>query len=408
MRSSALSALSALLLLTPSAIASPHPHASSQAGFEYNGLQRRWECGGETCGWSGQLCCAIGTYCYTDANDQAQCGSTASGYWELFTTTYVLTDLQTITSTGSNLIETAAVAVSTATPQCHYALNETPCGDICCAADQKCASAGSCVYNPLVTTTGITPVATDTAVVAAVPPVLGTSSSISTTTTTVDPTMTAAFIAPVATGANITMTASGDGGLSGGAIAGIVIGVLLGLALLALVCFYCCIKGLCQGLLALFGIGGRKGKRRTEVDEYERRSHHRHGSDGRKWYGAAAGPAPSRHPSRAPRRDHHDSHTGRNLLGVGAGLTGLWALLGMKRNHRASQQQRRHPEKYSDSSSRSSNYYTSTSKSSLRSPPVRCAPADPPATGSSSSDDRRTRHTQRSMGRSMGRSLSRR
>ena len=102
--------------------------------------------------------------------------------------------------------------------------------------------------------------------------------------------------------ANVTMTQSQSEhhGLSGGAIAGIVIGVLIALLILGLICFYCCIKGLLDGCLALFGLGGRR-RRRTEVEEYERRTHHSSGGGGgRTWYGASK---PSRVERRERRRD---------------------------------------------------------------------------------------------------------
>jgi hypothetical protein len=157
---------------------------------------------------------------------------------------------------------------------------------------------------------------------------------------------------PVATGANITLTEDnkgGGGGLSGGAIAGIVIGVLLGLALLGLLCFCCCIKGLLDGCLACFGLGGRRKKRTVEIDEYERHSHRHSGAAGRTWYGA------QRPTTRVSRRDDHSSK-GKNMLGVGAGLAALWAILGLKRKR----DNRRHDEK--SEYSYSSDYYTSASK----------------------------------------------
>lgn len=159
---------------------------------------------------------------------------------------------------------------------------------------------------------------------------------------------------PVATGANVTVTGmedGGGGGLSGGAIAGIVIGVLAGLALLALLCFCCCIKGLLDGCLACFGLGSRKKRRRTEIDEYERYSHHSGGGGGRTWYGAA------RPPARVDRRDERKSSNGKNLLGLGAGLAALWAVLGLKRQR----DNRKNNEKYSEYSY-SSDYYTSASE----------------------------------------------
>ena len=139
-------------------------------------------------------------------------------------------------------------------------------------------------------------------------------------------------------------------GLSGGAIAGIVIGVLVGLLILGLICFYCCIKGLLDGCMALFGIG--RGKRKvTETDEYTRRTHYSSGGEKRTWYGAAK-------PGRSSTRVKKDESNLGPLLGVGAGLAGLWAILGLKRRR---EDRRKNDEKYSEYSY-ASDYYTSASK----------------------------------------------
>jgi hypothetical protein len=338
-------------------------------GVPYSQLFGRGECGGQTCGWNGQVCCEAGFACYTDSANQAQCSSTAAGsaettaaggQWNYITTTYVETDLQTITSTISSYVAGAGGWPQTTAAACDYAVNETPCGDICCASDQYCYTEGHCkqaanggssayytsYYSTMYETTNSAGV-----------PLRPTSSTLIIVTETGTPTTTVAFETPVATGAEVGLTESeggSGGGLSGGAIAGIVIGTLLGLALLGLLCFYCCIRGLFAAFLALFGIGKKK-QRRTEVEEYERYSHHgsgRHsgaGAGGRTWYGAAA------RPSRPERKD--DSK--KKLLGVGAGLAGLWAVLGLKRRH-----DRRDDEKYSEYSY-SSDYYTNTSASEL-------------------------------------------
>lgn len=262
----------------------------------------------------------------------------------MFTTTYTLTDLETVTSTGS--YQAGGATASASGSRCNYALNETPCGSVCCASDQYCQKIDQCAQASLAST--IT-TATDGSGVtgAASPPILGTSSGNTITTQTVSPTTTVPYGTPVATGANVTMTEAngGGGGLSGGEIAGIVIGVLLGLALLGLLCFYCCIKGILDGCLALFGIGGRKRKR-TEIDEYERRTHHS-SRGGRTWYGAAK-------PSRVERRDRRESHSGRNAAGLLGGLGALWAVLGLKRHHNERKQGR--GEKYSDYSYSESSY----------------------------------------------------
>lgn len=140
---------------------------------------------------------------------------------------------------------------------------------------------------------------------------------------------------------------SGGSSLSGGAIAGIVVGVLIGLLILGIICFYCCIKGIFDGILAIFG-GGRKRKV-TEVDSYTRRTHRSSGGVKRTWYGA---------PVKRKKVVEKDSNLGRELLGWGAGLAGLWAILGLKRRR---EDRRRNEEKYSEYSY-SSDYYTSESK----------------------------------------------
>ena len=357
--------ITTILLSARPIAANPHPLASVTAGFSYDKLLARWDCSGQLCGWNDQLCCSAGSACYTDSNNEAQCGASSyapvnsyapassyhagGGYWQVYTTTYVRTDLETITTVISSYVGgSVSAAASASGARCNYALNESPCGNICCAGNQYCAYVGQCAaaYKGQTTTT-----AGSSKAGGALPPVRGTSASNVYVTETKSPSTTVAFQTPVATGANVTMTSesqqSGGGGLSGGAIAGIVIGVLVGLALLALLCFYCCVKGLLDGCLALFGIG-RDRRRTTEVTEYERRHHHGHGGGGgRTWYGASK-------PSRVERRDK-DAHGGRNLLGIGAGLAGLWAILGLKRRN-----QKKH-DKHSEYSY-SSDYYTSSSE----------------------------------------------
>ncbi|KAI7295080.1 hypothetical protein KC315_g19021, partial [Hortaea werneckii] len=74
--------------------ANPAPPVSAQAGFSFNELFARWDCGGELCGYNSQLCCAAGSTCYTDAQTQAQCGAAgaaaattkaAGGSWAYYT-----------------------------------------------------------------------------------------------------------------------------------------------------------------------------------------------------------------------------------------------------------------------------------------------------------------------------------
>ena len=358
--------LTAILLAPRPALANPRPVASVQNGFTYDELFARYACSGQLCGYNDQLCCNAGSACYTDYNNQAQCSATASGYvsgsaapaqssangggyWVYITTTTVITNYQTITTVYSSYVpgyaSVSAAASVSGNARCNFALNQSPCGDICCKANQYCARRNQCsAAAPGQTTTtanGYHPSQSAGA------PLRPTSSGVVVQTATVRPSTTLPFSPPVATGANITMTESAHhSGLSGGAIAGIVIGVLVGLLILGLICFYCCLKGLLDGCLALFGLG--KSRRRTEVTEYERRTHHS-GGGGRTWYGAAK-------PSRVDRREKRESHTGRDLLGVGAGLAGLWAILGLKRRN-----QRRKEDRYSEYSY-SSDYYTSASE----------------------------------------------
>lgn len=370
-RCPALSQLTLLLttaLLAPHpTLANPHPAASLQAGFDFNELFARYVCTGQACGYSSQLCCTAGSTCYTDSNTQAQCGATvgaqAGGYWQVYTTTYTTANLATITSVVSSYVATVVAATATATAVCNYALNEQSCGGICCASGQYCYAINSCLAAANSGSSGYystytTPITT-TAGATAGAPILPITSSTVVITTTASPTTTVPFQTPIATGANITLTTSEQStstGLSGGAIAGIVIGVLVGLFLLALLCFYCCIKGLLDGVLALFGLGKRRRRRTTEVEEeYVRRSHHSGSANNnrRTWYGASR-------PARVTRYEEKDSG-GRNLLGLGAGLAALWAVLGLKRQRA----RRREESKYGGAVSEysySSEYYTSASK----------------------------------------------
>ncbi|GAB7361128.1 hypothetical protein MBLNU230_g1163t1 [Neophaeotheca triangularis] len=387
--------ITAILLTTPTfTAAKPYPKDQSQrrAGIAFNQLFGRDDCAGPLCGWNNQLCCGADQACYTDSNQQAQCSSTAGdghetaapgGYYEYYTTTYVQTDLKTVTETGSSFVGGGgAKETGAGDAKCNYAHNETPCGDICCASGQYCYQLGQCKAAAGGGSSGhkTTYTAPATTGVGG-SPFRPTSSSLVLVTETASPTTTVPFGSPVATGANVTLSATeedngGGGGLSGGAIAGIVIGVLAGLLLLGLICFYCCLKGLLDGCLALFGLGGgRKKRREREVDVYER--HHHRGSHSH--YGAAAAPAGrtwygASKPSRPERRDSHSNKKG--LLGLGAGLAGLAAALGLKRKY----DERRNEKYESDYGSYSSDYYTSAS--------------------SASSDDRRTRDTRRSMSRS--------
>src|SRR2546423_6114128 len=104
--------------------------------IDNNTLVERGSCytGQTACGYYGQLCCNSDQYCYTDGNNEAQCGQkqvsaaqyttagqSTSGQWSMYTTTYVQTDLKTVTTTYSSFFPVATL-------QCTYSQGETPCG----------------------------------------------------------------------------------------------------------------------------------------------------------------------------------------------------------------------------------------------------------------------------------------
>ncbi|KEF52774.1 uncharacterized protein A1O9_11191 [Exophiala aquamarina CBS 119918] len=316
------------------------------------------------CGYYGQLCCEEGESCYTDANDQAQCGpgqvtqatTAAAGSWEYYTTTYVQTDLKTVTATFSSFIAQSTLS-------CAYSLGESACGNVCCLSGQFCQATGQCVavgggssgyYSSLYT---VTTVVTNTASVPSRPT--------SNTLVTVTPgTTTQPFETPVGTNGAIIYgpTASGSGGLSGGAIAGIVIGVIAGVILLLLLCACLCFKGLIDGILAIFGLG--KKRKRTEEEVYVERHSHRSGRSGvhnnrRTWFGTR--------PARTDVVEEKKSSGIGRAGWVAATLGGLALFLGMKRRNRKDDK---------SSSGYGSSYYSDYTVSS-----------------SESSSDRRTRRS---------------
>lgn len=312
------------------------------------------------CGYYGQLCCNQGDTCYTDANGQAQCSAggvaptqvqatTTAGTYAYYTTTYVLTDLQTVTSTWSSLIPVTTAAGSS----CQYDIGQSPCGNVCCNSGQYCQQAGMCVavpgssgyYSSLATVT-----VTDTAGA----PLRPTSNTVTTLTSTGSATTTVPYQTPVGTNGAVLTGAeetNGGGGLSGGAIAGIVIGVIAGIILLFLICACCCFKGLIDGFLGIFGLGGRRRRRTEEVEVYEERHHH----GGRTWYGANR---PAGGGTVVEEKRKKDSGFG-NFAKVGIALGGLAAILGLKRRR----DERRDDKSSSGYSYYDSEYYTSSSKS---------------------------------------------
>lgn len=290
-----------------------------------HGLEKRCA---NPCGYYGQLCCSSDEYCYTDANGQAQCGAssgggtTAAGTWQYITTTYVQTDLQTVTATYSTYVPGATQPPTTMS--CAYSQGETPCGSTCCSSGYYCQASNMCVqvpggssgyYSSLYT---VTTVITNTASA----PLRPTTQTVLTLTST--GVSTTAFSTATSTGGAIISGQQSGGGLSGGAIAGIVIGVIAGLLILLLICACCCFKGLIDGILAIFGLGPRR-RRRTEETIIEERHSHRSGK-GRTWFGTR----PGRNTTTEVIEEKKKSTFGRGL-GVAAFLGTAAVLLGLKR-----------------------------------------------------------------------------
>ncbi|KAF1814230.1 hypothetical protein P152DRAFT_456458 [Eremomyces bilateralis CBS 781.70] len=326
----ALSQLSTTSPLPTDVIIEDHPD------YQNHTLSKRQACA-NPCGWAGQLCCASNQACFIDSNNQAQCGqssgsqggqlqgapaggSGSDGQWKTWTSTWVETDLVTMTSVYSSYIAGAQATAAPTGKSCRFELNESPCGDICCASGQycydhnQCAAAGNAGY----TTTGILPPASV--------PLRPTGGTGVVTTATVAPTTTVPYAPPVATGANVDepLTGTGGGGLSGGAIAGIVIGVLAAITILIFICVCCVARGMLAGVLAILGLGKKKDHRHHRRSEYIEEHHHRHssaGGSGRRWYG-----------DRPARPEKKKTGLG-GATGVAAGLAGLAIALGLKRKH---------------------------------------------------------------------------
>lgn len=326
-------------------------------------------CVGTPCGWTGTVCCDPGQTCFTDSNNQAQCGTSSggggnqenndnSGQWQLYTTTYVETDLVTRTTTYSSYVGAASSAVVAPTQElvpaptavtCNTSVGEGPCGSICCAVGQWCQYQGQCAavggggdfsssyYSSVTGSAFIRP----------------TSNGVETITSTGSPTTTVPFQTPTSTsdGSTAGMEASTtNNGLSGGAIAGIVIGVLIGLGLLFLLCACFCFRGLLDGLLSLFGLGPKR--RRREETYIEERHSTRHsggggGSGGRTWFGTR--------PSRVDRPKKSGGFGG--FTAIATGLAALAVVLGLKRR-----KDRRDKSSYGTGSTYSYSDYTSSSK----------------------------------------------
>jgi hypothetical protein len=342
------------------------------------------------CGYYQNLCCASNEYCYTDQNDEAQCGlygvTTNAGVaitstmyvasniqYSVYTTTYTQTDLKTVTATLSYPISTQAVVVSTIL-SCQMSYGEKPCGTCCCSASQTCNGSGQCIN-------------TGASSGSVIGPLRGTTITSTTVTATGSATTTVPYQTPTPTLGLVTgaqATTQGHG-LSGGAIAGIVIGVIIGIILLFLLCACLCVKSLWDGLLDLFG--RRQKRTRTTEETYieERRS--RRG--GRTWFGAGPGRG-SRSDVVVVEKDRRRSGWG-GIAGVTAGLGALALLLGWKRDR----DKKRRQEEKSDASYSYGSYSDYTSSSKSDDAVLSDMNANKPTGSESSRETRRTRSRSR-------------
>lgn len=366
------------IALVPAAIAKPYPvHLEDLRGLHNASQLEARDCGGTPCGYNGWLCCTGGAQCFTDSNNQAQCGqataaATGAGYWSYVTSTWVETNFATRTEVYSSWVGPTAQATPTGT----CSSSQSPCGSACCDSGYYCLTSGTCALIGGGSSGGIGTLTPSS-------PQRPTFSTEVIVTVTGSPTATVPFMTPIPTGVNGTpeQTNSGGGGLSGGAIAGIVIGVLLGIFLLFLLCLFCCARALFDTIMAIFGLG-RKNRKHTHEETYIEEHHHSSGAGagGRRWYGQ--GPA-------RPNRPKKEGGGFGNMLGIGTLLGGAALALGLKRRH-----DRKHDDKSTTvSSNYYSDYYTSSSKLHALKSLVSILTVCP---GSASSDDRRTRNTRHS------------
>jgi ubiquitin-activating enzyme E1 len=310
-------------------------------------LAKRQECAGIQCGWYNQVCCTGGAQCGVNEKNEAIC-ITANDGW--IYSTFYYTQAATITKAS---IWSTYIGPNPTGSACN---SKDVCGSACCGSGEWCADAsnnvckvigGGSAGSPGVTGTGTNPSA----------PVRPTSNGVIVITATGSATATVPFTTPIPTGVNGTLVEANSGGrgLSGGAIAGIVIGVIAGIILLLLICFYCCAKAAFDGILAIIGLG--KKKRHThEETTYIEEHHSGAAAGGRRWYGQAGSARPSRPPKK-------DSGGLGKMLGLGAGVAGVAALLGMRKKN-----DRKHHDDKSTTVTDSSYYYsdyTSTSKFAL-------------------------------------------
>lgn len=317
------------------------------------GLLARQDCASK-CGSDQQFCCSSNQVCTTLAGNVATCAP-AGGSYGGYTTTW--TETRTYTST----IMTHWIPAPTPIPgvDCKpQSPEQEPCGSICCAGWQTCASRGQCASRPgyaapstiVVTSNGVV-----TTRYSAPFRVTGTTTVVGSGARTEQPANTGTA---TTTSASSTSTSDGDtigadgsnkggtgGGLSGGAIAGIVIGTLAGVSLLMLLCFCCIARGIWN---AIFG----KKKRDSEkvvIEEETRYS--RHGSRAPSaysrrdrhtgWFGGGGRPT-----SVGDRREKKSD--GKWWLGIAGGAATLLALLNLKKDKKPAR--RAQSSRYTDSS----------------------------------------------------------
>jgi hypothetical protein len=357
------------LLNTTAAPVNEVKHAQGMPGGRRR-LRDRSTCA-NPCGYYGQLCCPVGAACLTDALGQAQCGAAApepttsttmatlhkldqivGGAWQLYTSTWVATDLVTRTEVYSSWVQAAAVtqaaAVAQAADACDFAAQHTMCGTACCGSGYYCfdMSKGRCA---VAANAAASPGGGSGVVMATVPALVTTVSGV-VVTQTLSPSATRAFITPVPTGyGNGTIGGVHQGGgLSPGAIAGIVIGVLLAAMLLGLFCCCWLAKDCIEAVMSFFGCGSRRPRRRTsretiiseeiiDVERRRRRGERSWAGSGsaddsyrsRRSYDAYARPGGRRPPS--PRRSGGGGLGGFGTTLAGLGTGGLMGMFGGRR-----------------------------------------------------------------------------
>ena len=320
--------LAFLLLFTLSTLdlifANPLPRTLLTNDFPTNHSLELRDCGGVSCGWQNWLCCGSNQACATSSG-QALCVDAAAtapgsggGSGQVVTTTYVETDLTTITTTYT-VGGTAPTSVSGAT--CNANIGQTQCGTgpiQCCEASQWCNGNQCIAYGG--GSSGVPATYSQATTISNF--VAPTSVGTATVTSAMSVTTTIPFQTPVgSSGSAITgQMVSTNNGLSAGAIAGIVIGVIVGLIILFLILACLCCRSIFD---AIFG-----RKKRKETTTYIETHHSHHGS-------GPAPPPPRRFfgmlPGRPDRPEKKKSSGFGGLLGVGALLATVAVVLGLRR-----------------------------------------------------------------------------